>query len=85
MLRKDILELPGVNNIFQAKFGREPGCPETLEHWEQMAEFFHTKKGQTRWGKTFDQDLFGAMGIAVSTFRTDTSPYILAVCSLIKI
>lgn len=62
MLRKDILELPGVKEEFQAKFGREPGCPETLEHWEQMAEFFHTKKGQSRWGKTFEQDLFGAMG-----------------------
>ena len=62
MLRKDLLELPGVKEAFQTKYGWEPGCPETVQHWEQLAEFFHTKKGQTRWGKTFDQDLYGAMG-----------------------
>lgn len=62
VLRKDILELPGVKDEFQAKYGREPGCPDTVQEWEQMADFFHTKKGQTRWGKTFEQPLFGALG-----------------------
>jgi len=61
VLRKDILELPGIKEAFQVKFGHEPGCPETLEQWEHMAEFFHTKKGDTRWGKTFDQGMFGAI------------------------
>jgi len=62
VLRKDLLELSGVKEDFQAKYGWEPGCPETVTQWEQLAEFFHTKQGQTRWGKTFDQDLYGALG-----------------------
>src|SRR5262249_40301062 len=62
VLRKDMLELPGVKEAFQSKYGWEPGCPETMAQWEQLAEFFHTKKGQTRWGKTFDQALYGALG-----------------------
>ncbi len=62
VLRKDLLELPGAREEFQARYGWEPGCPESVTQWEQLAEFFHTKKGQTRWGKTFDQALYGAMG-----------------------
>src|SRR5262245_39436219 len=62
VLRKDLLELPGVKEDFQAKYGWEPGCPETVTQWEQLAEFFHTKQGQTRWGKTFEQELYGALG-----------------------
>ncbi len=62
VLRKDLLELPGAKEEFQTRYGREPGCPDTLAQWEQLAEFFHTKKGQTRWGKTFDYDLYGALG-----------------------
>jgi multiple sugar transport system substrate-binding protein len=62
VLRQDILDLPGAKAEFKAKYGWEPGCPETMAQWEQLAEFFHTDKGQTRWGKTFDQGLYGAMG-----------------------
>lgn len=62
VLRKDLLELPGVKEAFQARYGWEPGCPETMAQWEQLAAFFHTRKGQTRWEKTFDQDLYGALG-----------------------
>ncbi|MGQ4807252.1 hypothetical protein NKDENANG_00596 [Candidatus Entotheonellaceae bacterium PAL068K] len=56
VLRKDILDLPGVKDAFKAKHGWEPGCPETLAQWEQLAAFFHTETGQTRWGRTFEQD-----------------------------
>lgn len=62
VLRKDLLEMPGVQEAFQARYGWEPGCPETMAQWEQLAEFFHTKQGQERWGKTFDQGLYGALG-----------------------
>ena len=62
VLRKDILELPGAKEEFQAKYGREPGCPQTIAQWEQLAEFFHTPKGESRWGKTFEKDLYGALG-----------------------
>lgn len=62
VLRKDLLELPGVREEWQTRYGRELGCPDTLAQWEQLAEFFHTRKGQTRWGKTFDYDLYGALG-----------------------
>lgn len=68
VLRKDLLELPEVQAAFQAQYGREPGCPETMAQWEQLAAFFHTRKGQTRWGKTFDQDLYGALGYRSSNF-----------------
>src|SRR5262245_43667228 len=62
VLRQDLIELPGVKEEFQSKYGWELGCPDTLAQWEQLAEFFHTKKGQTRWGKTFEHDLSGAVG-----------------------
>jgi multiple sugar transport system substrate-binding protein len=68
VLRRDILDLPEVQAEFKARYGRAPGCPETMAQWEQMAEFFHTKKGQARWGKTFEQDLFGAMGYRAINF-----------------
>jgi multiple sugar transport system substrate-binding protein len=68
VLRKDLLELQGAREEFQSKYGRELGCPDTLAQWEQLAEFFHTKKGQTRWGKTFEQDLYGAVGYRSMNF-----------------
>ncbi len=68
VLRQDILDLPGVKEEFKAKFGRELGCPETMAQWEEMADFFHTEKGATRWGKTFDQGLYGAMGYRAINF-----------------
>ncbi len=74
LLRKDLLELPGVKEEFQTKYGWEPGCPETVQHWEQLAEFFHTKKGQTRWGKTFDRDLYGALGYRSLNFSSRQFP-----------
>ena len=68
VLRQDILDLPGVKAEFKAKYGRELGCPETMAQWEEMATFFHTEKGATRWGKTFDQGLYGAMGYRAINF-----------------
>ncbi|ETW92856.1 MAG: hypothetical protein ETSY1_41795 [Candidatus Entotheonella factor] len=68
VLRQDILDLPGVKEEFKAKFGREVGCPETMAQWEEMATFFHTEKGATRWGKTFEQGLYGAMGYRAINF-----------------
>ena len=61
VLRKASWESPGAKEEFQTRYGRELGCPDTLAQWEQLVEFFHTKKGQTRWGKTFDYDLYGAL------------------------
>lgn len=66
VLRQDILDL--AKDDYKAKFGKEPGCPETMEEWEQMAKYFHTKQGETRWGKTFDQPLYGAMGYRSMNF-----------------
>ena len=57
-LRSDIMKLGAAE--YKAKFGKAPGCPDTMAEWEQMAKFFHTKKGATRWGKKFDQPLYGA-------------------------
>ncbi|MDQ3828280.1 MAG: extracellular solute-binding protein, partial [Candidatus Tectomicrobia bacterium] len=68
VLRRDILELPGAREAFKAKYGWEAGCPETVEQWEQLAEFFHTRKGETKFGKTFDQDLYGAMAYRAINF-----------------
>lgn len=62
VLRKDVLALPGAKEEFQARYGWEPGCPETMTQWEQLAAFFHTSKGQVRWGTTFEQGLYGAIG-----------------------
>ena len=68
VLRKDILDLPGAKEEFQAEYGWEPGCPDTMAQWEQLAAFFHTRKGETRWGKTFDQDLYGAIAYRAINF-----------------
>ena len=59
VIRKDIADL--ARSDYKAKFGKEPGCPETMSEWEQMAKYFHTKKGQTRWGKKFDKPLYGSL------------------------
>ncbi|HET9488287.1 MAG TPA: extracellular solute-binding protein [Methylomirabilota bacterium] len=62
VLRQDLLDNPQVKAEYKAKFKKDPGCPATMEEWEQMAAFFHTKPGQKRWGMTFDNGLYGAMG-----------------------
>jgi multiple sugar transport system substrate-binding protein len=59
-LRKDLLELPAARAAFKAKFGWEPGCPETWKQWEDLASFFNGKKGQNFHGITLDKDLYGA-------------------------
>ena len=41
---------------------------DLYEELEQMAAFFHTKKGETRWGKTFDQPLYGALAYRAMNF-----------------
>jgi multiple sugar transport system substrate-binding protein len=61
VVRKDIIENPQVIKEYQAKFGKKPGCPETLDEWEQMAAYFQTKAGETRWGIKFDKPMYGAM------------------------
>jgi len=60
-LRKDILDNPQVKKEYQAKFGKQPGCPATMDEWEQMAAYFHTKAGDTRWGIKFEQPMYGAL------------------------
>jgi multiple sugar transport system substrate-binding protein len=62
VLRKDLLDNPQVKAEYKAKFKKDPGCPATMEEWEQQAAFFQTKPGQSRWGMKFDNGLYGAMG-----------------------
>ncbi len=62
VLRKDLLDNPQVQAEYKQKFGKALGCPDTMAEWEQQAAFMHTPKGQTRWGVTFENGLFGAMG-----------------------
>ncbi|MGH7335466.1 MAG: ABC transporter substrate-binding protein, partial [Candidatus Rokuibacteriota bacterium] len=57
-LRKDLLELPEARKAFKAKFGWEPGCPDTWKQWEQLASFFNGKKGTNFYGVTLDKDLY---------------------------
>ena len=59
-LRKDILDLPEARKAFKAKFGYEPGCPDTWKHWEDMASFYNGKKGQNFYGMTLEKDVYGA-------------------------
>jgi multiple sugar transport system substrate-binding protein len=68
VLRQDLLDNPKVKAEYRAKFKKDPGCPATMEEWEQMAAFFHTKAGQSRWGMTFDKGLYGAMGYRAINF-----------------
>ena len=62
VLKKDLVENEQVRAEFLAATGKELGCPETMADWEEQAAFFHTKAGETRWGITFEQPLYGAMG-----------------------
>jgi multiple sugar transport system substrate-binding protein len=62
VLRKDIVENPKAQAEFKAATGKDLGCPATMADWEEQAKFFHTKAGETRWGITFEQPLYGAMG-----------------------
>lgn len=59
-LRKDLLELPAARQAFKAKFGRDPGCPDTWKQWEEMASFYNGKKGQNFYGLVLENDLYGA-------------------------
>ena len=59
-LRQDLLELAPARKAFKAKFGWEPGCPDTWKHWEELASFFNGKKGQNFYGITLEKDLYGA-------------------------
>ena len=57
VIRKDLIEAPGERQKFKAKYGWEPGCPDTYEQWYQLAEFFtRDPKG------TGVPELYGAMG-----------------------
>lgn len=57
VIRKDLIDAPGERQRFKAKYGWEPGCPDTYEQWAQLAEFF------TRDSKGAGvPDLYGAMG-----------------------
>jgi len=57
VIRKDLIEAPGEREKFKAKYGWEPGCPDTYEQWYQLAEFFtRDPKG------TGVPELYGAMG-----------------------
>ena len=78
VLRKDLVENPQAKAEYRAKFGKDPGCPATLKEWEQMAEFFHTKKGATRWGVKFDQDLYGALAYRSINFSYRHFPAYMA-------
>lgn len=62
VLRKDLVDNPQVQEEYRAKFNKPLACPETFAEWEQQAAFMQTEKGKTRWGITFDQPLYGAMG-----------------------
>ena len=66
LLRKDIMEL--AKDDYKAKFGKECGCPETLAELEQMAAYFHTKAGETRWGVKFEKPLYGAVAYRSMNF-----------------
>ncbi len=59
-LRKDILALPEARTAFKAKFGWEPGCPDTWKQWEELASFYNGKKGQNFYGMVLEKDLYGA-------------------------
>ena len=62
VLRKDLVDNPQVQAEYRAKFNKPLACPETMAEWEQQAAFMQTEKGKTRWGITFEQPLYGAMG-----------------------
>jgi multiple sugar transport system substrate-binding protein len=66
VLRKDIMDAAAVD--YQKKFGQVCDCPETIDEWEQMPAYFHTKKGETRWGIKFDQPMYGAIGYRTINF-----------------
>ncbi|PYN22168.1 MAG: hypothetical protein DMD99_17750 [Candidatus Rokuibacteriota bacterium] len=56
-IRKDLIDAPGEREKFKAKYGWEPGCPDTYEQWYQLAEFFtRDPKG------TGVPEVYGAMG-----------------------
>jgi multiple sugar transport system substrate-binding protein len=59
-LRQDLLDLPEGRKAFKAKFGWEPGCPDTWKQWEELASFYQGKKGDKFYGMVLDKDLYGA-------------------------
>ena len=61
-LRRDLVENPQARAEYRTRFNRDLGCPDTMAEWAQMAAFFQTKEGDTRWGVKFEKPLYGALG-----------------------
>ena len=57
VVRRDLTDNPEEKRKFKAKYGWEPGCPDTYQQWMQLAEFYtRDPKG------TGVPELYGAMG-----------------------
>jgi multiple sugar transport system substrate-binding protein len=57
VIRRDLIDKPGEKQKFKAKYGWEPGCPDTYQRWQELAEFYtRDPKG------TGVPELYGAMG-----------------------
>src|SRR5215470_6449578 len=57
VIRRDLADKPEERQKFKAKYGWEPGCPDTYQRWAQLAEFYtRDPKG------TGVPELYGAMG-----------------------
>jgi len=62
VLRKDLVENPEAKAAYRAQHGKDPGCPDTIAEFEQMAAFFQARAGETKWGVKFEKPLYGTLG-----------------------
>lgn len=57
--RADLLNDPGEQAAFKAKYGYDLGPAKTLEQMRDIAEFFTRKKGEMLAGKPLESDFYG--------------------------
>ena len=61
IMRKDVIEHPGERAAFKAKYGRDPGCPNTWDEHQQLISFFHRKAGEKLMGEVLKEEFFGTV------------------------
>ena len=61
IMRKDVIEHPGERAAFKAKFGRDPGCPNTWGEHQELISFFHRKAGDKLMGEVLKEEFFGTV------------------------
>ncbi len=61
IMRGDVVAHPGERAAFKAKYGRDPGCPDTWAEHQDLITFFHRKAGDKLMGEVLKEEFYGTV------------------------